>query len=232
MEFLLDSWLPSRSTKSQAQGEEAQLTPARLCGLQLLETITSPSVSAINRCKYLVQLVSLYWYLIVTCLSWLAAENTYLELVLINSCMVKSKYIYIYIYIYLLLTIQEFIKTSSRYVFSAASQDKHVTIRYQYKETSWTKYLHLLIADTLGLVIVSSSCRPQSRAGVSWASSPCAWLFVLRLGSQESKRNSMEKFCSAKLLMIKRVRPENSTNYRRSLQQALACLSLSAYVSL
>lgn len=53
MEFFRDSWLPSQSKKRQACKEEAKLTPARLCGLQLLETIWSPSVFAINRCKYL-----------------------------------------------------------------------------------------------------------------------------------------------------------------------------------
>lgn len=80
------------------------------------------------------------------------------------------------------------------------------------------KYLHLLIANTLGLEIVSSSCRPQSRAGVSLASSPCAWLLVLWLGSQESQRNSMEKFCSPKPIIAKRDGAETSTNYRRRLQ--------------
>lgn len=53
IEFLRDAWLPSHSAKSQAHGEEAKLTSAQLCGLQLLETISCPSVFAINRCKYL-----------------------------------------------------------------------------------------------------------------------------------------------------------------------------------
>lgn len=54
IEFLWDSWLPSWSTKRQAgRQREDKLTPAWLCGLQLLETISSPSVLAINRCKYL-----------------------------------------------------------------------------------------------------------------------------------------------------------------------------------
>lgn len=54
IEFLWDSWLPSWSTKRQAgRQREDKLTPAWLCGLQLLETISSPSALAINRCKYL-----------------------------------------------------------------------------------------------------------------------------------------------------------------------------------
>lgn len=90
-----------------------------------------------------------------------------------------------------------------------ASQDKQVTITIRspiQQRNMFNKYLHLVIADTLGPVIVSSSCRPHSRAGVSLASSPCACLFVLWLGSQESWGGGTlwKKFCSAKPIIAKK----------------------------
>lgn len=80
--FPWSSPLPSRLStghdiKMAKQGKESKQTPVWVCGLQRLETITSLSVSAINRCKYwvCVELVCLNWGLLMTFLSWPVASQ-------------------------------------------------------------------------------------------------------------------------------------------------------------